>query len=83
MIKNEKSEARYLLAKGYSKQEVIKKLRKESNFALNIKDTSELVNECLPVLKRVGKLMGCAGAEGGQCSGYPRCFEVGTCITCS
>jgi len=76
-----KSNVRYLLAKGYSKLEVIKKLRKESNFALGIKDTSELVNECLPVLKRVGKLMGCAGAEDGECSGYPRCFEVGTCIT--
>ena len=76
-----KSEARYLLAKGYSKLEVVKKLRKEFNFALNIKDTFELVNECLPVLEHVGKLMGCAGAEDGECSGYPRCFEVGTCIT--
>jgi len=76
-----KSEVRYLLAKGYSKLETIKKLRKESNFSLNIKDTSELVNECLPVLERVGKLMGCAGAEDDECSGYPRCFEVGTCIT--
>jgi len=76
-----KSEIRYLLLKGYSKLEVIKKFRKESNFALNIKDTFELVNECLPVLKRAEKLLGCAGAEEGECSGYPRCFEVGTCIT--
>ena len=78
-----KSEIRYLLLKGYSKLEIIKRFRGESNFSLSIKDASELVNECLPVLKRAGKLIGCAGAEDGECFGYPCCFEVRTCITSS
>ena len=78
----EKYEIRYLLAMGHSKLDIIKKIRKNTNFTLSVKDSSEIVDQCLPVMKRIGKLLGCAGAEEG-CVGYPKCFEVETCLTSS
>jgi len=59
--------------------DIIKKYRSESNLNIGIQEINKMIIECEPVLNRAGKLLGCAGADDG-CKGYPRCFEVATCL---
>jgi len=77
-----KMNVKYLLIKGFSRLEIIKKYRKELNFNVSIQEINNIIFDCKPILKKFGRLMGCAGAEEG-CQGYPRCFEVRTCLTCN